>query len=297
MSQLCIDIRSWHTPRWGLLFADDLVLCGDSTVEVEDELEKWRRVLEENGLKNKQWESLRPRNCQYKIYLLRKRLPTAESFNYLGSTIQAEGGCEKDVTNRIRAGWNRWREMSGVIYDKKVREVLKSKSVKQQLDPQWHMVGNVGRWENVRKTSWTKPVELINEDAEIDTRKNKKIQHKKYYHPGRCKHKTNKYTFLMKKRLSWFGHVQRRDDDNVATSVLNTRIDGSRPRGRPKLRWMDRLKDDMKQNKIRPEWASDRENWFEMMKNVNILPGKRRKGETGEKMQCVQLTVESIKIR
>ena len=76
--------------------------------------------------------------------------------------------------------------------------------------------------------------------------------------------------------------------------MLNIRIDGTRPRGRAKLRWMDRLKDDMKQNKIRSEWASDRENWFEMMKNVNILPGKRRKGETGETMQCVQLTVESI---
>ena len=50
-------------------------------------------------------------------------------------------------------------------------------------------------------------------------------------------------TFLMKKRLSWFGHVQRRDDYNVVKSVLNTR-----PRGRPKLRWMDRLKDDMKKN-------------------------------------------------
>ena len=37
-------------------------------------------------------------------------------------------------------------------------------------------------------------------------------------------------TFLMKKRLTWFGHVQRRDDDNVAKSVLNTRIDGSRPK-------------------------------------------------------------------
>ena len=52
-------------------------------------------------------------------------------------------------------------------------------------------------------------------------------------------------TFLMEKRLSWFGHVQRRDEDNIAKYVLNTRIDGSRPRGRPKLRWMDRLKDDM----------------------------------------------------
>ncbi len=37
---------------------------------------------------------------------------------------------EKYVTNTIRAGWNRWREMSGVIYDKKVREVLNNKIYK-----------------------------------------------------------------------------------------------------------------------------------------------------------------------
>ena len=53
--------------------------------------------------------------------------------------------------------------------------------------------------------------------------------------------------------------MQGRDDDYVAKSVLNTQIEGSHPGGRPKLRWMDRLKDDMKQNKT--------------------LPRKQRKGE------------------
>ena len=91
-------------PPWGLLFADDLDMCAGSSVEVEGELEKWRRVLEENGLKisRVKIKYLRPTNCQGKIYLLRERVPTVDSFSYLGSTIQAEGGCEKDVTNRIR---------------------------------------------------------------------------------------------------------------------------------------------------------------------------------------------------
>ena len=104
----------------------------------------------------------------------------------------------------------------------------------------------------------------------MDARKNKKIPHQKCYHPGKA-HIKPINAFLMKKRLSWFGHVQRRDEDNIGKYVLNTRINGSRPRGRPKLRWMDRLKDDMKKNNIRPEWASDRESWVNMMKN-NIRP-------------------------
>ena len=48
------------------------------------------------------------------------------------------------------------------------------------------------------------------------------------------------YTFLTKKILSWFGHVPRRSDNNVTTSVLTTQIEGSRPRGRPRLQWMYR---------------------------------------------------------
>ena len=104
---------------------------------MEDELEKWRRVLEENGLKinRKKTEYLRPRNCQDEIFLLGERLPVVDSFKYLGSTLQAEGGCEKDVTSRIQSGWNRWREMSGVICDKKVPEALKYKIYKTAIRP------------------------------------------------------------------------------------------------------------------------------------------------------------------
>ena len=254
-------------PPWGLLFADDLALCAESSTEVEDELEKWRRVLEENGLKinRKKTEYLRPRNCQDEIFLLGERLPVVDSFKYLGSTLQAEGGCEKDVTSRIQSGWNRWREMSGVICDKKVLEALKNKIYKTAIRPAMTYGGECWpiRKSDQRRINTTemKMLRWMQGKTRKDHIRNTTIRENAHVQPIN--------TFLTKKRLSWFGHVQRREEHNIAKYVLATQVPGSRPRGRPKLRWMDRIKQDMKENNIRPECATDRESWFIMIQNVN----------------------------
>ena len=38
-------------PPWAMLFVDDLVICEKSRLEVEQQLDRWREVLEENGLR------------------------------------------------------------------------------------------------------------------------------------------------------------------------------------------------------------------------------------------------------
>ena len=74
---------------------------------------------------------------------------------------------------------------------------------------------------------------------------------------------------LAQKRLSWYGHVMRREETHITRSTLNMTVMGTRPRGRPKMRWLDRLKSDMRSYGINPEMATDRERWAVMVKHVD----------------------------
>ena len=65
------------------------------------------------------------------------------------------------------------------------------------------------------------------------------------------------------------GHVMRREETHITRSALSTKVAGTRPRGRPKMRWLDRLKGDMRIYGIKPEMATDRKRWAVMVKNVD----------------------------
>jgi len=44
-------------------------------------------------------------------------LKQVETVKYLGSTVDVKGGCKEDVKNRIKAAWQKWKELSGVVRD------------------------------------------------------------------------------------------------------------------------------------------------------------------------------------
>ena len=43
------------------------------------------------------------------------KVPRVKEFKYLESTVQENGGCEREVKKRVQAGWNGWRKVLGVI--------------------------------------------------------------------------------------------------------------------------------------------------------------------------------------
>ncbi|GKB39235.1 hypothetical protein Tco_0884177, partial [Tanacetum coccineum] len=59
-------------------------------------------------------------------------------------------------------------------------------------------------------------------------------------------------------RLRWFGHVRRRPQSTPVRRVEALAVDGMRRRGRPKLRWEDRVKFDMKELLLSEDMTSDR---------------------------------------
>ncbi|KAK6737446.1 hypothetical protein RB195_019880 [Necator americanus] len=62
-------------------------------------------------------------------------------------------------------------------------------------------------------------------------------------------------------RVRWFGHVLRREENSVAKTALKLEVSGVRPRGRSKIRWLDRVKLDMIDARLCTADAMDRTKW------------------------------------
>jgi hypothetical protein len=77
---------------------------------------------------------------------------------------------------------------------------------------------------------------------------------------------------MHKRRLEWAGHVERMDDKRMVKRVFLGKPEGRRNPGRPRLRWLDWVEDNLKTLGVRRrrEMAEDREEWAIILKEKMV---------------------------
>ena len=66
---------------------------------------------------------------------------------------------------------------------------------------------------------------------------------------------------VRKCRLRWFGHVERKSDDNWVSRCRRLIVEGQRGSGRGRKTWMECVIEDMERLKLHKEDAQDRVVW------------------------------------
>ncbi|KAK3543779.1 hypothetical protein QTP70_027191, partial [Hemibagrus guttatus] len=209
MDQLSEEVRQ-ESP-WTMMFADDIVICSESREQVEENLERWRFVLERRGMKvsrsKTEYMCVNEREGSGTVRLQGEEVKKVQEFKYLGSTVQSNGECGKEVKKRVQAGWNGWRKVSGVLCDRKISARIKGKVYRTVVRPAMlyglETVSLRKRQESELEVAELKMLRFSLGVTRLDRIRNEYIRGTA--HVGRLGDKDREA------RLRWFGHVQRRD--------------------------------------------------------------------------------------
>ncbi|XP_068229381.1 uncharacterized protein [Palaemon carinicauda] len=74
---------------------------------------------------------------------------------------------------------------------------------------------------------------------------------------------------IQESRLRWYGHVMRRDEQYIGSRVMKMEVQGARSRKRPKRRWVDCIKDNLRSKGLTEDEVWDRSTWRMLTRNID----------------------------
>jgi len=87
----------------------------------------------------------------------------------------------------------------------------------------------------------------------------------------RTKYKSQDIVTVIKiRRLEWLGHVSRMNETRAVMKISEGKLEGRRGRGRPRLRWINDVEDDLRKLGVK-RWrrkALNREEWASIIREA-----------------------------
>ena len=254
-----------------LRYADDIVLIATSKEELQRLLDKLNQVSGNYGMRintKKTKVMAATRNGEIlNISVSGKRLEQVDCFKYLGSLISKESDCSKEIRARLGTARTALKDLDKIWKERSLRSAIKLRVVRTLVWP----VAIYGC------EAWTiKAADLRRLEAF------EMVCYRRILNVHWTMRRTNEsileelgvtrsfVSFVKKLKLQYFGHVVRAE--NLCTHILHGRVHGARPRGRPRRRWLEDIR----------EWtgrtaadctalARDRRRWRTLI-NASIVP-------------------------
>ena len=160
-----------------------------------------------------------------------------------------------------------WKRMTGVLCDKKMSLRIKGKVYKSVVRPA--MMYGAETWAlkkihekrlevaEMRMLRWSCGV------TRLDRIRNEVIRNKIKV--------TEVSKKIQERRLQWYGHVERRDEDYVGKRVERMIVRGRVGRGRPKKRWKNCVFKDLREKGISGSETQNRTNWKRLTRNADPI--------------------------
>lgn len=261
-----------------LAYADDVIILAQTEKELIDSIRRLRKEAEVVGLKINESKTefmeigtlckrKKDKIVVEKMEDLEKlEIKRVEQFKYLGSVFTEVGGNEEEIKTKLK---------KGTMCAGKVNKILRSKNVTQK--PKLRVYKTVIRPTVISTCeTWTltKNMEIL---LEIWERKILRRIFGGVKENGIWRRRTNaevyelygepKITQIIKvQRMKWLGHIIRMPNEKIVKQALDNRGLDNRGRGRPRLKWIRQVEEDIAKLGITGwrEITMDRKAWREV---------------------------------
>ena len=260
IDRLTDEVR--REPSWTMLFADDIVICEETGEEVERRSEFWKYALERKGMKvirsKIKYLCINGGNDDETVKMDDTNVPRVKEFKYLGSTVQENGCCEREVKKRLHGR----RKVSGVICDRRlparVIEKVYSSAVRPAMVYGLETVAVSKKQVEEMEVAEMKMLRFAMGLMRKDKNRNEYI---------RITVKVERLGMKMREgRLRWYGHVMRIDQEYVGRRMMEMELPGKRRRGRSKRKFLNVVKEDMGEIGAKETDVEDRKIWRMMIR-------------------------------
>ena len=226
-----------------LRYADDTTLLARSEAELADAFRRIERESEILGLKINRSKT--------KLMIVDREGGTARTgelhdleqvhdFVYLGSVVSDNGGCKEELGRRIQMGKQAMTRLDKIWRDRGISRCTKVRLVKSLVFSvflygveTWTMKSyeraridafEMWCWRKLLRIPWTAHRTNVSILQELQI-------------------KTRLSVVCLKRVLGLFGHIVRREPDNLERTILFGGVEGKRARGRIPTRWTDQIRE------------------------------------------------------